>query len=58
MKETTMKAFLTALGVVAFAATMAVAKTGGFHTPADTGGIYQSYAKTSHMQIARNKSAA
>jgi hypothetical protein len=46
MKETTMKAFLTAVGVVAFAVTMAVAKTGGFHTPTHTGGIYRSHAKT------------
>jgi hypothetical protein len=53
-----MKAFLTALGVVAFAATMAVAKTGGFHAPADTGSISRSYAKTAHMQIVWTKSAA
>jgi hypothetical protein len=31
-----MKAIITALGVIAFAATMAAAKTGKFHTPADT----------------------
>lgn len=53
-----MKAFLTAVGVVAFAATMAVAKTGGFHTPTDTGSIYQSHAKTGQMQIVRTKSTA
>jgi hypothetical protein len=32
-----MKVVITALGIIAFAATMAVAKTGKFHTPADTG---------------------
>jgi hypothetical protein len=38
-----MKAILTALGVIAFAATMAVAKTGKFHTPADTAAANQPY---------------
>jgi hypothetical protein len=40
-----MKAVITALGIVAFAATMAVAKTEKFHTPPDTGKAYKSYAQ-------------
>ncbi len=40
-----MKAIITALGVIAFAATMAVAKTGKFHTPMVTSNSHQSYAQ-------------
>jgi hypothetical protein len=40
-----MKAVITALGIVAFAATMAVAKTGKFHTPVATSNTHQSYAQ-------------
>jgi hypothetical protein len=40
-----MKAIITALGVVSFAATMAAAKTGKFHTPTVTVSTYQSYAQ-------------
>jgi hypothetical protein len=36
-----MKAIITALGVIAFAATMAVAKTGKFHAPMETGASKQ-----------------
>jgi hypothetical protein len=40
-----MKAIITALGVISFAATMAVAKTGRFHTPVVASNTYQSYAQ-------------
>jgi hypothetical protein len=40
-----MKAVFTALGVIVFIGTMAVAKTGKFHTPAHTGNSQQSYAQ-------------
>jgi hypothetical protein len=40
-----MKAIITALGVISFAATMAVAKTGKFHAPVAASNIYQSYAQ-------------
>jgi hypothetical protein len=40
-----MKAIITALGIISFAATMAVAKTGKFHTPTATVSTYQSYAQ-------------
>ena len=40
-----MKAIITALGVITFAATMAVAKTGKFHTQVVAGNSYQSYAQ-------------
>jgi hypothetical protein len=40
-----MKAVITALGILAFAATMAVAKTEKFHTRPETGNVYKSYAQ-------------
>jgi hypothetical protein len=40
-----MKAIITALGVISFAATMAVAKTGKFHTPVVASSTHQSYAQ-------------
>jgi hypothetical protein len=39
-----MKGIITALSIVSFAATMAVAKTGKFHTPTDTG-AHRAYAQ-------------
>jgi hypothetical protein len=39
-----MKGIITALGIVSFAATMAVAKNGKFQNPTDTG-TRQSYAQ-------------
>jgi hypothetical protein len=44
--EMTMKAVLTALGVIAFAATMAVAKTGKFQTPMEEISTHQTYANS------------
>jgi hypothetical protein len=43
--ELMMKAVIAALGVIAFAATMAVAKTGRFQTPTETASTYQSYVQ-------------
>jgi hypothetical protein len=43
--EMTMKAVLTALGVIAFAATMAVAKTGKFQTMGEIS-PHQTYANS------------
>jgi hypothetical protein len=40
-----MKAIITALGVISFAATMAATKTGKFHTPVVSSNAYQSYAQ-------------
>jgi hypothetical protein len=40
-----MKVVLTALGIIAFAATMAVAKTGKFHTPVETATAKVSYTQ-------------
>jgi type II secretory pathway component PulK len=44
--EIAMKAVITALGVVAFAATMAVAKTGKFQTPMEAVSTQQSYVQS------------
>jgi len=44
--EMTMKGVLTALGVIAFAATMAVAKTGKFQTPMEEISTHQTYANS------------
>jgi len=41
-----MKAVLTALGVIAFAATMAVAKNGKFQTPMKEISTHQTYANS------------
>jgi hypothetical protein len=40
-----MKSVITALGIICFAATMAVAKTGKFHAPIVTASSHQSYAQ-------------
>jgi hypothetical protein len=40
-----MKAVITALGILAFAATMAVAKTEKFHARPENGNAYKSYAQ-------------
>jgi hypothetical protein len=40
-----MKSVITALGIVAFAATMAVAKTEKFHTPPNAGNAHKSVAQ-------------
>ena len=40
-----MKGIITALGIISFAATMAVAKTKKFHAPTATASIQLSYAQ-------------